>query len=111
MGSSSWIRKGDQDRDLESCSFSLKEEPEVLKWGTLLPKVSGETGFPGGSVGKEPACNAGYTGYLGLIPESGRFHGGGYGNPFQYSCLENPMDRGDWQATVHEVTKSCTRLK
>ena len=36
--------------------------------GTLLPKVGGETGFPGGSVGKEPACNAGDTGYLGLIP-------------------------------------------
>ena len=52
MGSTSWIRKGDQDRDLESCSFSLKKEPEVLKWGTLLPKVSGETGFPGGSDGK-----------------------------------------------------------
>ena len=56
------------------------------------------------SVGKESACNAGD---LGLIPESERSSGGGQGNPLQYSCLENPMDRGgDWRATVHEVAKS-----
>ena len=41
----------------------------------------------------------------------GRSHGGGHGNPLQYSCLENPMDRGAWQATVHGVTKSQARLK
>ena len=111
MGPTSWIRKGDQDRDLESCAFSLKKKPEVLKWGTLLPKFSGETSFPGCSVGKEPSCNAGDIGYLGLILRSGRFFGVGYGNPLQYSCLENPMDRGDWQAIVHEVTKSHTLVK
>ena len=44
----------------------------------------------------------------GLIPGSGRSPGGGYGNPLQYSCLENPMDRGAWQATIHRVTQSCT---
>ena len=50
--------------------------------------------------GKEPACNAGDPGsILGLV----RSPGGGYGNPLQYSCLENPMDRGAWQATVREV--------
>ena len=54
-------------------------------------------GFPGGSDGKESACSAGH---LGLIPGSGRFPGGGRGNPLQYSCLENPMDRGARQATV-----------
>ena len=43
-----------------------------------------------------------------LIPGLGRFLGGGSGNPLQYSCLENPMDRGAWQATVHEVAKSWT---
>ena len=50
-------------------------------------------GFPRSSVGKEIACNAGD---LGLIPASGRFPGEGNGNPLQYSCLENPMDRGAW---------------
>ena len=64
-------------------------------------------GFPGGSIGKESACNAGD---LGSIPELGRSARGGHGNPLQYSCLENPMDRGAWQPTVHRVTKSQTRL-
>ena len=59
-------------------------------------------GFPGGSDGKESACN---LGDLGLIPGLGRSPGEGNGNPFQYSCLENPMDRGTWQAIVHGVTK------
>ena len=53
------------------------------------------------------ACNAGD---LGLIPGLGRSSGEGNGNPLQYSCLENPMDRGAWQAAVHGVTKSWTRL-
>ena len=60
-------------------------------------------GFPGGSDGKKSACNAGG---LGLIPGLGRSPGGGHGNPFQYSCLENPMDREAWQARVHGVTGS-----
>ena len=59
--------------------------------------------FPGGSNDKESACNAGD---LGSTPGSGRSPGGGHGNPLQYSCLENPMDRGAWWATVHEVTES-----
>ena len=54
------------------------------------------------------AANAGDTG---SIPGSGRFPGGGQGNPLQYSCLENPMDRGAWQAMVQRVAKSQTRLK
>ena len=61
--------------------------------------------FSDGSVGKEPACN---TGGRGLIPWSGRSLGGGNGNPFQYSCLENPMYRWTWWATVHRVAKSQT---
>ena len=48
---------------------------------------------------------------MGLIPGSGRSPRGGHGNPLQYSCLENPMDRGAWQATVHRITKSQTQLK
>ena len=54
------------------------------------------------SAGKESACNAGH---LGLIPGLGRFTGEGNGNPLQYSCLENPMDRGAWQATVCGVAR------
>ena len=49
--------------------------------------------FPGGSVGNKSACNAGDTGDVGLMPGLGRCPGGGHGNPLQYSCLENPMDR------------------
>ena len=59
-------------------------------------------GFPGGSDGKESACNAGD---LGLILGSGRSPGEGNCNPLQYSCLENSMDGGSWKATVHGVAK------
>ena len=62
--------------------------------------------FPSGSIGKESACNKGDTRDLGLIPGSGRFPGGGDGNPLQYSCLENPLDRGAWRATIHGVAES-----
>ena len=65
----------------------------------------------GGSSSKESACNAGATGDTGSIPGSGRSSGEGHGNPLQCSCLENPLDRGAWWATVHRVTKSRTRLK
>ena len=54
---------------------------------------------------KNPPANAGDTGDVGLIPGWGRSPGGGYDNPLQYSCLENPMDRGDWWAMVHRVAK------
>ena len=61
----------------------------------------------GGSEGKESACNAGNTD---SIPGSGRSLGEGNGYPLLYSCMENSMDRGAWQATVHGVTKSQTQL-
>ena len=64
-------------------------------------------GFPGGSDGKESTCNAGD---LGSIPGSGRSSGEENSNPLQYSCLENPKDRGAWRFTVHRVAKSRTRL-
>ena len=66
------------------------------------------TGFPGGSDSKESACNAEDPG---LIPGSGRSPGEENGNPLQYFCLENPMDRGAWQAIVYRVAKSRTQLK
>ena len=64
-------------------------------------------GFPGDSVIKNLPDN---TGDLSLFPGSGRSLGEGNGNPLQYSCLVNPMDREDWQITVHGVTKSWTQL-
>ena len=60
------------------------------------------TGFPGGSVIKNPSVNTG------LFPGLGRSSGGRYGNSFQYSCLENPMDREAWWAVVHVVAESWT---
>ena len=64
--------------------------------------------FPGGPVVKNIPTSVGDAEDSDLIPGLGRFLGGGSGNPLQYSCLENPMDRGAWQATVHEVAKSWT---
>ena len=70
-------------------------------------------GFPGGLAVKNPPamwktiCSAGDTG---SVPELGKTPGEGNGNPLQYSCLENSMDKGAWQATVHGVAKSQTRL-
>ena len=54
---------------------------------------------------KNLPANAGDVRGMGSIPELGRFPEGGHGNPFQYSCLENPMDRGGWWATIHRVVK------
>ena len=59
-------------------------------------------GFPPSSVGKVSACNAGG---LGSIPGSGRSPGEGNGSPLQYTCLENPMDRGAWQPTLHGIAR------
>ena len=66
-------------------------------------------GFLGGSVVKNPSAKE--AGDMGLIPGLGRSPGGGNGNPLQYSCLENSMDRDAWQATVHGVPQSQTQLR
>ena len=68
------------------------------------------TGFPGGTVVKILPASAGDAGDLGSIPEVRRTPAGGNGNPLQYSCLENSMDRGAYRAIVHRATKSPTRL-
>ena len=70
--------------------------------GLLLDLFYKVLGFPGSSVGEDTACNAGDPG---SIPGSGRSSGEGNDNPLQYSCLENPMDRGAWRATVHGVAR------
>ena len=89
-----------------SCFLShiiFKKTSERIKIGNCVCILH----FPGVSDGKESACNIGNPG---SIPGSGRSPGEGNGNPLQCSCLENSMDRGAWQATVHGVTKSQTRL-
>ena len=73
----------------------------------LLTALHHSRGFPGGSDGKESACN---VGHWGSVPGLGRSPGEGNSNPLQYSCLENPMDRGAWRATIHGVAKGWTQL-
>ena len=75
----------------------------------LLGKRGG--GFPGGSVVKTPSANAGDARDVGSISGSGRSLGRGNGHPLQYSCLENPMERRVWKATVHGVAKSQMGLR
>ena len=79
---------------------------EVQERGDICIHTT-DLGFPGGSDGKESACNAGD---LGLISGLGRSPGEGNGNPLQYSCLENSMEKGAWWTTVHGVAKSQTQL-
>ena len=83
---------------------SMRAQRVGHDWVTSLsfPYTVG-AGFPGGSVDKESACNAGNAGSM---PGSGRSPGGGHSNPLQYSCLENPMDRGALWATVHSVSRN-----
>ena len=77
----------------------------------LFPICNMEVGLPRQISSKESANSAGDPGDLGSIPGSGRFPGGGHGSTLQYSCRENPMDKGAWHAIVHGVSKSQTRLK
>ena len=81
------------------------------KLSYILMGVNIEWGFPGGSVVKNPPANAGTVGDLGLIPGLGRSPGIGNGNPLQYSCLDNPVDREAWGATIQGVAQKQTRLK
>ena len=74
-----------------------------------MPAISGK--FLAGSGGKESACNAGDSGDASSVPRSGRSPADRNGNPLQYSFLENPKDRGAWQATVHGATKSQIQLR
>ena len=91
----------------ESTSILLGTHLFFLTPTILLRYTSHTIGFPGGSDSKVSVCN---VGDLGSIPGSGRFPREGNGNPLQYSCLENPMDRGAWLAIVHGVAKSWRRL-
>ena len=86
------------------CHFSCLLGPGVHK---LLFVASVNYGFPGGSDSKASICNAGD---MGSIPGLGKSPGEGNGNPLQHSCLESPVDRRTWWATVHGMAKSQTRL-
>ena len=93
-----------------SCHHHNHTQALIATWQRLTEVQRSQRGFPGGSVVKNLLANAGDTGDAGLIPGLGKSPEEGSGNPLQYSCLENPMDRGAWWAIVHEVTKSQTRL-
>ena len=86
----------------------MKEWLACLLCSRQYSKTKCQEGFPGGSDVKVSACNAGD---LCSITGSRRSPGEGKGNPLQYSCLENPMDREAWQTTVHRVTQCQTQLK
>ena len=82
------------------------QDADLILWPQAVYSMPLEhQGLPGGSDSKESTCNAGDPG---STPGSERSPGEGNGNPLQYSCLENSMDRGAWRATVHGVAKSQT---
>ena len=81
--------------------LKLKDGNRISLPSGWYPGDLGE-GFPGEASVKNPPANAGDVRPVGSIPGSGRSLGGGHGNPLQYSCLENSMDRGAWRAAVHE---------
>ena len=84
----------------------MPTEPGYTFWANSFVSIP-----KGGTRGKEPVCQGRRHRDEGLIPGSGRSPGEEHGNPLQYSCLENPMDRGAWWATVHRIAKRQTRLK
>ena len=81
------------------------------KYGSMACGMTMHMGFPGGPSGKYPSCQCRRHKRCRFHPWVATSPGGGHGSPLQCSCLENPMDRGAWQATVHGATKSWTRLK
>ena len=96
----------------EATPGALAREPVRIQTCALFRELSichrcTKVGFPGGPVGKESSCSAGV---MTSIPGLGRSPGGGHGNAFQYSCLENPVDRGAWRAAVSGVAKSRARM-
>ena len=95
---------------VENKSMDAKEEGDSgMNW-ELGIDIRIKQGFPDSTVGKNPPAIPGDAGGSSLIPALGRSSGRGHGNPLQYSCLEDSMDRGVWQATVHRVPKSWIRL-
>ena len=102
-----WLKALVRVQDHWLKSGASQATSHILNTSSICHGLPCWVGFPGGSEGKESACN---PGDLGSIPGSGRSPGEGNGNPHQYSCLENSVDGGAWEATVHGVAKSRTRL-
>ena len=88
-----------------TCLLFKKQQKDFFLFCGLSP-LECSLSFLGGTSGKELPVDAGDVRDMDSIPGSGRSPGGGHGDPLQYSCLENPMDRGAWQAAVHGVTES-----
>ena len=103
--------KLDLSREDAVWSLLRKTSGFILSWALVCQAIGNIMGLPRWLSGKESACDAGDIKDVGSIPELGRSPGGGHGNPLQYSCLESPMDREAWQATVHRVSNSQTQLK
>ena len=99
------IRVSNQNQNYQS-NPEEKEQSWQFYSSSLGLYYKATVGFLEGRAVKNLPVSAGDTGDLGLIPGSGRAIGGGNGNPLQYICLENPMARGTWLATVHGVAKS-----
>ena len=88
-------------------SRALINANSLKNWG----RIHALSGLPLWLCSEGSVCSAGAAEDVGSIPGLGRSHGRGHGNPLQYSCLQNPMDRGAWWATVRRVAKSYTHLK
>ena len=86
-----------------------KEDKTIL--GLYLYSIASKWALPGALAVKNPSANAGDIRVTGSIPRPGRSPGGGQGNPLQYSCLENPMDREAWWVMVDRVAKSQIQMK
>ena len=102
------LNNAPRSRSVESYPLDHQGSPSVYSYLKFLTEFCG---LPGGSVVKNPLANGITAGDLGFISGSRLSPGGRNGNPLQYPCRENPMDRGVWQAAVHRVTKSQTQLR
>ena len=91
--------------------FSLRNGSVYAPWIPKSTDVHVSWDFPGGASDKEPTCQRGYIRDTGLIPGLWKSPEGEHGNPLQYPCLENPMDRGAWWALIHRIPKSWTWSK
>ena len=95
-------------RSLACCSPWVHKKSDTRHWQSTTVRI---LGFLDGASGKEPACQVGDIRDAGSIPAFRRSPGEGNGYPLQYSCLDNPMDRGAWRATIHVISNSWTWLK
>ena len=98
----------DEETEVHRCKSVSRLSDRWVSWVSGKPLLPLEAPYPRWCSGKEPACHAGDAGDTGSIPGSGRSPGEGNSQLLQYSCLENPMDRGAWWATVHRVASSRT---